>query len=141
MGDGAQRYRLDDDDDLDLESPGMRRQNFGPPPGAESQAPQQALAQQAYQQPAAAAAAATTGLTDDEFSKQWLLGLGGERSLGRPKEWNGKEEGFDTFSFRFSNWLGAMPGNAEDLLEASSKRETPLLISEYGFRALVMSRL
>ena len=53
------------------------------------------------------------------------MGLASERSLGRPKEWDGKESGFDKFAFRFSNCLGSMPGDAEALLEASVAREHP----------------
>ena len=142
MAAGMCEYRLDDHDS-DLESPGMRRGGFAPLPNGVGHQPaprDPAFAQRQAERPAGTAGAAPTGLSDEEFSRQWLLGLAGERSMGQPKEWNGKEEGFDTFAFRFSNRLGAMPGNAEELLEASVKRESPILLSEFGFRSMVMSK-
>ena len=42
-------------------------------------------------------------MTDAEFSRIWTLGIGGDRSLGKPKEWNGDPEGFDDFVFKYSN--------------------------------------
>ena len=142
MAAGMGEYRLDDDDS-DLESPGMRRGGFAPLPNGVGLPPaprDPAFAQRHAERPAGAADVAPTGLNDEEFSRQWLLGLAGERSMGRPKEWNGKEDGFDTFAFRFSNWLGAMPGNAEELLEASVKRDVPILLAEFGFRSMVMAQ-
>ena len=96
--------------------------------GSGMRQPIYAAAQSAPQQ-----APSTGGYTDEEFSRHWLLGLMQERSLGRPKEWNGREDGFDTFAFRFSNWLGGMPGNAEELLEASAQHTTAVSASELGF--------
>ncbi len=59
-------------------------------------------------------------LPDAVFAKQWMVGLASERTIGRPREWDGKEAGFDSFAFKLSNWLSAMPDNAEELLEASA---------------------
>ena len=44
----------------------------------------------------------------------------GQRVVGRPKDWDGKEAGFDAFAFKLSNWLADLPGNTEDLLEFAS---------------------
>ena len=52
-------------------------------------------------------------MSDTEFNRLWMLGLAGERNLGRPKEWNGIEAGFDTFAYRFANWLSSLPGEVE----------------------------
>ena len=50
----------------------------------------------------------------------WTLGVGSDRSLIRPKEWNGESHGFDDFAFKFVSWLSGLPGDAERLLEESS---------------------
>ena len=48
-----------------------------------------------------------------ELTQVWTLGVGSDRCLGRPKEWNGEASGFDDFAFKFSNWLSGLPGDAE----------------------------
>ena len=50
----------------------------------------------------------------------WMMGMNTDRVVGRPKEWDGKENGFDTFAFNFSNWLAALPSNTKGLLELAS---------------------
>ena len=40
-----------------------------------------------------------------QMTQVWTLGVGSDRRLGRPKEWNGETRGFDDFAFKFSNWL------------------------------------
>ena len=50
-------------------------------------------------------------LDDDEFVKMWMMEVNIERAVGRPKDWDGKETGFDAFAFKFSNWLAALPDN------------------------------
>ena len=137
----AAQYRIDGDEDEfgDLESPVARQMMNGVHGGLPlGPAPQQQ--HYAAAPSATAPVLSVAGLTDEEFSRQWLLGLMQDRSLGRPKEWNGKEDGFDTFAFRFSNWLGGMPGNAEELLEASGKRDTPIGTNEFGFRTACMAK-
>ena len=54
-----------------------------------------------------------------ELTQVWTLGVGSDRSLGRPKEWNGEPSGFDDFAFKFSNWLSGLPGDVESFLEFS----------------------
>ena len=54
-----------------------------------------------------------------ELTQVWTLGVGSDRSLGRPKEWNGEPSSFDDFAFKFSNWLSGLPGDAERFLEES----------------------
>ena len=54
-----------------------------------------------------------------------MMGMSSERTLGRPKEWDGKEHGFDDFSFKFTNWLSGMPGDVEELLENAVIHSTP----------------
>ena len=51
-----------------------------------------------------------TDKVDDEFVKMWMMGVNTKRAVGRPKDWDGKEAGFDAFAFKFSNWLAALPG-------------------------------
>ena len=59
------------------------------------------------------AAADQDSLDDDEFVKMWMMGMNTDRVVGRPKEWDGIESGFDAFAFEFSNWLAALPGKTE----------------------------
>ena len=49
-----------------------------------------------------------------------MMGVSSERTLGRPKEWDSKEDGYDLFAFRFATWLSGMPGEADALLEAAT---------------------
>ena len=68
---------------------------------------------------AAATAQQTPELSLAELTQVWTLGVGSDRSLGRPKEWNGEPNSFDDFAFKFSNWLSGLPGDAERFLEES----------------------
>ena len=56
----------------------------------------------------------------------WTLRVGSDRSLGRPKEWNGEHSGFDDFAFKFSSWLSGFPGDAESFLEESVTMVQPI---------------
>ena len=87
-----------------------------------------------------AAAAPNQDFTLYDFQKSRTLGIGSERSLGRPKEWDGKETGFDIFMFRLANWLSSMPGNCEDLLEEASRRTTPITSANFTPSTVVMSK-
>ena len=80
------------------------------------------------------------GVTDEEFNRLWMLGLSSDRSLGKPKEWNGREDGFDTFAFRFANWLSSLPGEVEALLDEASTRKNPLIMANLSPRLQTMSR-
>ena len=33
-------------------------------------------------------------LDDDEFVKMWMMDMNTERTVGRPKDWDGKDNGF-----------------------------------------------
>ena len=59
-----------------------------------------------------------------ELTQVWTLGVGSDRSLGRPK-WNGEPSGFDDFVSKFSNWLSGLPGDAERFLEESVTMAQP----------------
>ena len=61
-----------------------------------------------------------------ELTQVWTLGVGSDRSLGRPKEWNGEPSGFDYFAFKFSNWLSGLPGDAERFLVESVTMAQPI---------------
>ena len=69
-----------------------------------------------------------------------MMGMSSERTLGRPKEWDGKEPGFDDFVFTFANWLSGMPGDVEDLLDNSVVHSTPVLMSGMSVRQKIMAR-
>ena len=68
------------------------------------------------------------------------MGMSSERTLGRPKEWDGKELGFDDFVFKFANWLSGMPGDVEALLENALIHSTPVLMSGMRERQKIMAR-
>ena len=75
---------------------------------------------------AAAAAQQTPELSLAQLTQVWTLGVGSDRSLGRPKEWNGEPNSFDDFAFKFSNWLSGLPGDAERFLEESVTMAQPI---------------
>ena len=70
----------------------------------------------------------------------WTLGVGSDRSLGRPKEWNGEPSGFDDFAFKFSNWLSGLPGDAERFLEESVTMAQPIQWATLTQREKVVAR-
>ena len=72
--------------------------------------------------------------TEEEFSRLWMMGMSSDRTLGRPRERNGKEEGFDTFAFKFTNWLSGLPGNAEELLDIAAIETMPILMERLDFK-------
>ena len=94
----------------------------------------------AQRQAAADRGTPSEDLTEEEFSKLWMMGMSSERTLGRPREWNGKEEGLDTFAFKFANWLSGMPGNAEELLDKAAIESEPILMERLDFKKRVMAK-
>ena len=70
----------------------------------------------------------------------WTLGVGSERSLGRPKECNGESSGFDNFAFKFSKWLSGLPGDAERFLEESANMGQPIMWATLAAREKVVAR-
>jgi len=85
-------------------------------------------------------AGATDLMSDEEFAKLWLMGLSGERSLGRPKDWDGNHRGFDEFVFKFATWLGSLPGDAEELLTLSQDRVTTITMATLTERQRVVAK-
>ena len=79
-------------------------------------------------------------VTLGELTQVWTLGVGSDRSLGRPKEWNGESSGFDDFAFKFSNWLSGLPGDAERCLEESANVSQPMLWATLAAREKVEAR-
>ena len=75
-----------------------------------------------------------------ELTQVWTLGVGSDRSLGRPKEWNGEPSGFDDFAFKFSNWLSGLPGDAERFLEESVTMAQPIQWATLTPREKVVAR-
>ena len=66
-------------------------------------------------------------LTLGKLTHVWALGVGSDRSLGRPKEWNGESSVFDNFAFKFSIWLSGLPGDAERFQEESASMGQPIM--------------
>ena len=75
-----------------------------------------------------------------ELTQVWTLGVGSDRSLGRPKEWNGEPSSFDDFAFKFSNWLSGLPGDAERILEESVTMAQPIQWATLTPREKVVAR-
>ena len=82
----------------------------------------------------------TAELTEEDFQRLWMMGLSGERGLGRPKEWDGDDRGFSDFAFKFKNWLSSMPGDVESLLDQSAKEQRPILMRMVGLRQRVVAK-
>ena len=80
------------------------------------------------------------GGEEANFQKVWTLGIGSDRTLGRPREWNGENAGFDDFAFKFENWVSGLPGGADSLLEASSKMPSSIEWDPMGPKQKVMAR-
>ena len=79
-------------------------------------------------------------LDDDEFVKMLMMGMNTERAVGRPKDWDGKEAGFDGVAFKFSNWRAALPGNTEALLEFASIHGEEIEWASVGRRQKIMAQ-
>ena len=79
-------------------------------------------------------------LDDEEFVRMWVMGMNAERAVGRPKDWDGKESGFDTFVFKFANWLAGLPGNTEELLDYASKHDQEIAWPSVGRRQKVVAQ-
>ena len=62
------------------------------------------------------------------------------KKKGRPKEWDGKEPGFDEFSFKFTNWLSGMPGDVEALLENAVIHSTPVTMTGMNARQKIIAQ-
>ena len=77
---------------------------------------------------------------NESFEKRWSIGLGSDRSLGRPKEWNGESASFDDFMYKYQNWVGALPGGADQLLDSAVKLQMPIALSSMSEKEKVMAR-
>ncbi len=58
-----------------------------------------------------------TGLTTEELERVRSMGVSSDGVLGGPREWDGKENGFDEFCCNYSNWLGGLRGSGNALLD------------------------
>ena len=79
-------------------------------------------------------------LTLGELTQVWTLGVGFDRSLGRPKERNGESSGFYNFAFWFSNWLSGLPGDAQRFLGESANMGQPLMWATLAALAKIVAR-
>ena len=48
-----------------------------------------------------------------------MQGLTDKDNIGRPRVWDGKDDGFPTFAFKFQNWMSGFPGEVNVLLDRS----------------------
>ena len=79
-------------------------------------------------------------LDDEEFVRLWMMGMNAERAVGRPKDWDGKESGFDSFVFKFANWLSCLPGDVEHLLDYASTHSEDIAWESVGRRHKVVAQ-
>ena len=96
----------------------------------------------------AAAAASPAPLSSEldaaAFHKMWMMGQQQERSVGRPREWNGGDEGFEDFQFKFVNYMSGMPGPSKDksvrgLLDEASTEKNEILWETLDERTKVIA--
>jgi hypothetical protein len=76
----------------------------------------------------------------EAFNRLWMMGVSAERSLGRPREWDGKDGGFDDFTYKFSSWLGGLPGNVEDILAHAQTLKTSIVFGTLDDSQQVMAK-
>ncbi len=76
--------------------------------------------------------AQTAPTHEEEHNRIWTVGISGERgALGRPKEWDGNDAGFEDFTWKFSRWLATLPpkqdgNNAADMLGVAARHPDPM---------------
>ena len=68
-----------------------------------------------------------------------MMGLSAKRTLGKSKDWKGSDEQFDSWTHKYSAWLGGVPGNVEQLLEAVATNPTPIVTPNLDVERLVMA--
>jgi hypothetical protein len=61
-------------------------------------------------------------LSEEEFVRLWMMGISSERSIGRPRDFDGAQSNAEDFFAKFTNWLAGMPGDVEVMLEDVEKR-------------------
>ena len=72
--------------------------------------------------------------------KVWSLGIGSDRTLGRPKDWNGDQAHYEEFTFKFQNWIAGLPGEADVLLEKAIGYTAPLPMEPMTDNEKIMAR-
>ena len=75
----------------------------------------------------------------EEFVRIWIMDIYQERIAGKPEDWDGKENGFDAFVFKFTSWLNGLPGNAKELLDYASVFGEEIPWPLLGARQVVMA--
>jgi len=60
--------------------------------------------------------------------------------MGRPRVWDGKDDGFPTFEFKFVNWMAGFPGEVGILLERAVAQKGPILYENFDSRIRTMSK-
>ena len=98
---------------------------------------------QAMHEEAATALATATPAAEiveyEEFVRIWIMDINQKRIAGKPEDWDGKENGFDAFVFKFTNWLDGLPGNAKELLDYASVFGEEIPWPLLGARQVVMA--
>jgi|AACY02.9.fsa_nt_gi hypothetical protein len=79
-------------------------------------------------------------LSDQEFATLWQMVLMSERVVGRPKDWDGSDKGFDPFVSKFADWLSNMPGGVDRLLKQAEVLESRVQGEMFTARESVMSK-
>ena len=73
-------------------------------------------------------------LREEEFVRLWMMGISSERSIGRPRDFDGAQSNAEDFFAKFTNWLAGMPGDTEFILEDAEKRKNEITRSDMEYR-------
>ena len=60
-------------------------------------------------------------MSEEEFVRLWMMGIGSKRSIGRPRDFDGAQSNAEDFFAKFTNWLAGMPGDVEVMLKDVKK--------------------
>ena len=78
-------------------------------------------------------------LTDEEFGRLWMKGLGSEKGRRRTSDWDDVADDWRSFSYKFQKWLSGMPGDVDSLMNETAIAKHPLVYATFSARQRVMA--
>ena len=78
-------------------------------------------------------------ISTEKFAEMWMMGSHTERTVGRPREWNGSDEGFEDFQHKLNNYMSSTPGADRErtvmaLLDGAAAAAEPISFAEMDDR-------